>query len=259
MPRKIRRDSRTAIRKLPATTLNLILFTPEETTRPLPRTDARARHLLDVLQRRPGDTFDAGLRDGPRGKGTVVAVAADTITLAFAWGEVPPAPDPITLLIGLPRPQTARKILRDATTLGVAALHFVQTARGDPAYAASSLWTDGEWERHLVAGAEQAFCTRLPVVSHGLTLSAALAALPAGGHRLALDNYEAIQPLSLAGPGTAEPLILAFGAERGWSAAERTQLRGAGFGFAHLGIRVLRLETAVIAALAVVKSRRGAM
>ncbi|MCW5549650.1 MAG: 16S rRNA (uracil(1498)-N(3))-methyltransferase [Opitutaceae bacterium] len=239
--------------------MNLILFTPEETTRPLPRTDARARHLLDVLQRRPGDTFDAGLRDGPRGKGTVVAVAADTIILNFTWGEVPPPPDPITLLIGLPRPQTARKILREATTLGVAALHFVQTDRGDAAYAASSLWTDGEWERHLVGGAEQAFCTRLPAVSHGLALATALAALPAGDHRLALDNYEAARPLSLAAPDTAGPLILAFGAERGWSAAERTRLRTAGFDLVHLGTRVLRLETAVIAALAVVKSRRGAM
>ncbi|MFI5337188.1 MAG: RsmE family RNA methyltransferase [Opitutales bacterium] len=52
---------------------------------------------------------------------------------------------------------------------------------------------------------------------------------------------------------------MAFGPERGWSADERRQLRAAGFTFAHLGSRVLRLETAVVAALAVLKARRGAM
>lgn len=236
--------------------MNLILFTPEETVRPLPRHDPRARHLLDVLQRRPGDAFDAGLRDGPRGKGMVTAITADALTLTFNWGEPPPAADPITLLIGLPRPQTARKILREATALGVAALHFVRTDRSDPAYAASSLWTEGEWERQLVAGAEQAFCTRLPTVTHGHMLDAVISS---PGLRLALDNYEAPRPLSQLCPtGTAE-LVLAFGAERGWSAGERQRLRAHDFQFAHLGARVLRLETAVVAALAIVKARQGAM
>jgi RsmE family RNA methyltransferase len=53
------------------------------------------------------------------------------------------------------------------------------------------------------------------------------------------------------------PLVLAFGPERGWSAAERDLLRAQHFAFAHLGTRVLRSETAVIAALAVVRSRLG--
>ncbi len=238
--------------------MNLILFTPEESARPLPRTDPRARHLLTVLQRRVGDTFDAGLRNGPRGKGTLAAIGEEHLALTFAWGEPPPRPDPITLVIGLPRPQTARKILREATAVGVAAMHFVATDRGDPAYGRSTLWTDGEWERHLVAGAEQAFCTHLPVVTHGQPLAAVVGSLPAAC-RLACDNYEAPQPLSQATPPPGTPCVLAFGAERGWSAAERTLLRDHGFACVHLGSRVLRVETAVIAALAVLKARQGTM
>jgi 16S rRNA (uracil1498-N3)-methyltransferase len=239
--------------------LNLILFTTGETGRPLPRTDARARHLIDVLERRVGDTFDAGQPNGPRGKGTIVAIHADALELSFTWGPAPPAADPLTLLIGLPRPQTARKILREATALGVAALHFVVTEKGDPSYAQSTLWTSGEWERHLVTGAEQAFCTRLPAVTHGRPLADVINTLPAVGARLALDNYEAPTALSQAAVARESAVALAFGPERGWSAGDRALLRDRGFALVHLGARVLRIETAVVAALAVLKAGQGSM
>ncbi|WP_415911029.1 16S rRNA (uracil(1498)-N(3))-methyltransferase [Oleiharenicola sp. Vm1] len=56
-----------------------------------------------------------------------------------------------------------------------------------------------------------------------------------------------------------QPLVLALGPERGWGPRDRAQLRATGFAFAHLGARVLRLETAVIAALALAKSARGTL
>ena len=226
---------------------------------PLPRRDPRAQHLLDVLRRRIGDTFDAGLVNGPRGKGTVAAIGADTLTLTFTWGARPPPPDPITLLLGLPRPQTARKILQDAAALGVAALHFVTTEKGEPSYAHSTLWRSGEWRRHLVAGAEQAFDTHLPELTHGRPLADLLAALPPGGTRLALDNYESPQPLSACPVSRDQLVALALGSERGWSAAERDLLRTHRFAFAHLGARVLRTETACVAAVALVKAKLGSL
>lgn len=237
--------------------MNIILFRPHEVELPLSRQDPRARHILDILRRRPGDTFDAGLINGPRGRGTLVSVESELLFITFAWGEFPPPPCPLTVVIGLPRPQTARDILRDATTLGVAALHFVCTDKGESSYARSRLWQGGEWERYVIAGAEQAFCTRLPEVTHGRALAEVLEALPADSVRIALDNYTASAPLgggALPGAGSA---VLALGAERGWSDAERTRLESKGFAFAHLGPRVLRTETACIAAITLLKARLG--
>ena len=155
--------------------MNLVLFEPAELDRPLPRGDRRAVHLLDVLRRRAGDTFDAGTVGGPRGKGTVVAIGPGAVTLAFTWDAVPLPPLPsLTLLVGLPRPQTARDILRDATTLGATALHFVRTEKGEPSYATSSLWSSGDWRRYVLAGAEQAFDPRIPTVAQGETLAGLL-------------------------------------------------------------------------------------
>ena len=241
---------------LPLFHVNIILFHASEVELPLPRHDPRAVHLLEVLRRQPGDSFDAGLINGPRGKGTLLAVDHDALQLAFKWGEPPPSPAPLHLLLGLPRPATARDLLRDATTLGVAALHFVRTEKGEPSYAQSNLWQSGEWEKCVITGATQAFCTRLPEVTHGRTLADALLALPTGGTRLALDNYEATGALATC-PLAGAPAILALGPERGWSDAERDLLRAHGFAFVHLGARVLRMETAGVAAITLLKSRLG--
>jgi len=239
--------------------LNLILFHPDEISRPLPRQDPRAQHLLTVLRRRVGDTFDAGQTNGPRGKGTLLHLAPDHLQIRFDWEPAPPPPlDPLTLAIGLPRPQTARKILQEAAALGVQALHFVRTEKGEASYADSTLWHSGEWRRHLEHGTAQAFCTRLPALTHGNTLAGLLDTLPAPVHGIALDNYEAPAPLSKCHV-LRDTRLFVFGPERGWSAGERELLRGRGIVFAHLGTRVLRLETAVVAAVAIFKAQRGAM
>lgn len=239
--------------------MNLILFTSAEAAAPLPRTDPRAVHLTDVLRRKVGDTFDAGLINGPRGKGTVAAIGADALALTFAWGSPPPPPDPITLIVGLPRPQTARDVLRETTALGLAALHFVASEKGEPSYAQSTLWTSGEWQRHLVNGAQQAFVTQLPQVTYGRTLAAVLGELASGSTRLALDNYESPAPLSQVQAPRGTPVVLALGSERGWSAGERAQLRAAQFQLVHLGANVLRTETACIAALTLIKAQLGSL
>jgi RsmE family RNA methyltransferase len=240
--------------------VNLILFDHAETTQPLPRSDHRARHLLEVLRREPGDEFDAGLVNGLRGKGTLVGVEADTLTLRFDWTPGPPLPaDPITLIVGLPRPQTARDILRDATTLGVAAIHFVATGKSERNYAGSTLWSSGEWRRQLIAGAAQAFDTRIPEVTWQHPLAKVLEDGIENRARFALDNYEAGAPLGTCQLIVDKSLWLAIGPERGWSAEDRDLLRSRGFTLAHLGPRPLRSETTVIAALTVVKSARGLM
>lgn len=234
--------------------MNLVLFEPAELSAPLPRTDPRAAHILDVLRRREGDPFDAGVVNGPRGKATLAAVGAGALTLTFAWDAPPPALPPTTLLIGLPRPQTARDILRDATTLGATRIHFIATERADRNYATSTLWTSGEWRRHCLTGAAQAFDTRIPEVTWEHTLATALSALPPSSARLALDNYEASAPLQKSNPIGYSSLVLALGPERGWGPADRGALRAAGFTLAHLGTRVLRVETAVVAALAITRA-----
>lgn len=232
--------------------MNIILFEPGEVGLPLALSDPRAAHIVGVLQRREGEPFDAGIVDGPLGKGYVEEIGPDAVRFRFERVSDPAPADPIHILAALPRPQTARKILSEAAALGVASLRFFRSEKGEPGYGSSTLWKS-EWRRHLVAGASQAFDTRLPEVLHHSGLGPAVEALPGGLTRIALDNYEAERRMTP--PGAPPPLALAFGPERGWSAAERALLRAGGFTLEHLGLRVLRTETAVVAAVSIAKAR----
>ena len=237
--------------------MNLILFEESEVAHPLPHEDARARHILEVLRRREGDEFDVGLIDGPRGKAVLKQVSAAGLMLDFCWTDEQPPLDPIILIVGLSRPQTNRKILQEAAAIGVQRMLFVSTERAEPSYASSRLWTTGEYRRHLLAGVEQAFSTRVPQVAHGLSLQEALDEVGDLKAKYALDNYEYTVPMGQVRPPCGAAVVLAVGSERGWTARERDALRQAGFLLAGLGQRVLRTETAVIAALALAKSAMG--
>jgi RsmE family RNA methyltransferase len=141
--------------------------------------------------------------------------------------------------------------------MGVRAMHFVATERSDRSYAQSSLWTSGEWRRQLLIGAAQAFDTRLPEVTWSSTLGKELSNRTAQpGTRVALDNYEASTRLvTVASTAPDAHVTLAIGPERGWGPKDRDQLRDHGYTLAHLGSRVLRVESACIAALAILSAR----
>jgi len=257
--------------------MNVVLFEPGELDRPLRTDDPRAVHILTVLKRGLGESFDIGAIGGPRGKGWITSRDDQALTLGYRLDPdaSQAAPAPVSLIVGLARPQTMRRILRDATTLGAGELLFPATERGEASYGASSLWTSGEYRRHLVDGAAQAFVTHLPAVRLFDSLGDCLEALAPRAVKLALDNYEAALPLASWQPPPFSPkegrtgeaafpaaamapqVYLAVGSERGWTTAERDLLRANGFLLVHLGKRVLRAESASVAGLTLVLGRLG--
>jgi len=234
--------------------MNLILFCEKLSHLNIPSDDTRAEHVRQVLKMGVGQTFDVGVINGPRGKARIISDDSDGMNLTMKWGDKPPAPYPITLIAGLPRPQTARKILQETTSLGVVAIWFFQAEKGEPSYRRSRLWSSGEWRRHLHLGAEQAFTTHLPEVRNFDSLAECILNLSTRNDRIALDNYEA--KIQLGAYNMHHPAsVIAIGSERGWSVEERDQLRDADFKFFNLGQRVLRTETAAVAAISILVSK----
>jgi len=234
--------------------MNIVLFEASEIDNPLDCQDPRANHILKILRRGIGDTLDVGVINGMRGKARLDRIGKDSLSLKFELNEMDPPLYPLELIVGLSRPQTNRRILREATSLGVRRLSFVQTDRSEPSYGESRLWSSGEWKRHLVDGAAQAFSTRIPEVVFGVKLEDSIVSLPEDQQRIALDNYEADSHL-LDTKAKYPNFVLAIGSERGWSEDERNLLRNKGFDLAHLGSRPLRTEAAVVAGLAMIVGR----
>ena len=229
--------------------MNLILFEEPFKSVHLDGKDPKARHLREVLRVKVGTTIFIGFVNGPRARATITSVESDG-GLELEVLATEPAPDllPIHLLIGLPRPHTARRILYEAASIGVRSLHFFQSEKSEPSYANSRLWQTDEWRQRILSGTEQRFGTQLTEVSLHPDINSVIEAQKTSA-RIVLDNYEASVDLANALPDNNQQVAIAVGSERGWSGGERTIFRESGWTLAHLGPHVLRVETACTACL----------
>ena len=237
--------------------MNIVLFGSEAYRQSLPLRDDRARHLLEVLRCEPGSRFRAGVVNGPSGHGTVLAVERERLQVALHWDAEPSAAPDITLIVGLPRPPSAKKILYQCAAVGCRAIHFVHTWLSDGNYAKSRLWTNGEWRRHLLDGVQQSAATTAPEVTCGEPLHRVVTGIAEEATAVALDQGAGAR--RLGAEDLQRPLVLAVGPERGWSEQDLEILVRHGLTLCTLGNRILRVETACVAAMAIAMARLGEM
>ena len=242
----------------------MVIVEPDEIGVPIPRGDRRTVHVARVLGKGTGDELSAGIADGMAGTARVESLGDQGMVLSFKPVAEPAPLRPVTLLLGFPRPIQARRILKDITSIGVARVILSGTELGEKSYFKSDFFRGGDCRSALIEGAEQAGNPRLPRVETAWTLARALDLLDAGGMppgaRWALDPYRATiglgqAPLSPADAGHG--VVLAVGSERGWTDAELDLLAGRGFSMASLGDRILKSETACIAAVSIVLAKLG--
>lgn len=236
--------------------MNLILFQENELERPLPLTDERAKHIIKVLKLETGDSLKVGLLNRSKGTATITSRTSEGFLFDFQWDDEEPAPDPITLIVGLSRPPTMRKVLYQATTMGVRKIIFVQTELGERSYASSKLWTTGDYKRHLFDGAQQAGSTRIPKVEYGAPLWIAMHLVEEVGQKIVFHTSDTI--LNRMTLESDNEIVLAIGSERGWTDNELEIFQQNNFTIAGMGDRILRTETAVVSALALIKAGMGA-
>jgi len=241
--------------------MNRILFKEQKGDYILRSNDPRFEHVRGVLRLQVGDTFDVGVINGKAGKAEVTKINAEAFHVTVNWCEAPPALFPIILYIAYSRPQTAKKILFEASVFGVSKICFFPSSKTDPGFPKSSIWTERKWESILIQGAEQAFQTRIPELHQYETMTQAFE--DASRHdknirKIALDLFETNGKLSDCMKNDS-PLILALGPEGGWSKSDRKRMDKYGFQRLEMGNRVMRCESALISALAIIYSQRGWM
>jgi 16S rRNA (uracil1498-N3)-methyltransferase len=219
--------------------------------------ESAAAHLVRVLRLREGDGCvlfngdgnDCAARITTAGKREVVV---EILSIDPVGNE---SPFRITLLQGIARGEKMDLILQKATELGAAAIAPVLAERTEVKLDAERTEKRmAHWRSVIVSACEQSGRAIIPRLTAPAALADAARAStdpfmltldPTGEHTLA----------SL--PTSASSATLAIGPEGGWSPRDRETLRAAGYTGLRLGPRVLRTETAGLAAIAALQSRFG--
>ena len=239
--------------------------------------EGAARHV-QVLRLQPG--AELALFDGQGGqwRAEILIMGRKQVSVrlaSFAATECELL-TPVTLALGMPANERMDGLVEKATELGVAAIQPLVCER-------SVLRLTGEraqrktahWQAVAVAACEQSGRNRVPQIAPPLSFSDWLAALLRPGdtaataaaaattaRRWLLSLSPQAQPLArrlsgLTSPGEAAGLTLLSGPEGGLSPAEIAGAEGVGFSAVSLGPRVLRADTAPLAALACVAASQA--
>ena len=216
-----------------------------------------AAHLLRVLRLREGDACVLFNGDGHDYDGRIAAIGkrearAQVLAARRIDNE---SPLRITLLQGIARGEKMDWILQKATELGVARILPASSDRSEVKLDAQRADKRlAHWRGIVVSACEQSGRAVLPEVMAPQPLAQAAALRT--GRGFILDPFAGA---SLSGLQNASlrDCTIAIGPEGGWSSRDREQLLAAGFEGLRLGPRVLRTETAGIAAIAALQALCG--
>ena len=227
-----------------------------------------AAHLARVLRARSGDPLILFSGDGREYTGAVETVRGSRVTASVGEGADVDRESPfaITLVQCVPRGDRMDFIVQKATELGVTRIVPVLSQRSvvrlDAAQAESKA---AHWRAVVVNACEQCGRNRLPVVAAPVPLieylgsSAAGAGSPAAGSPAARFVLEPDLEAAAAPAALETAAHIAVGPEGGFGDEELEAFRIAGFRKLWLGPRILRTETAAIAALTWLQTRFGDM
>ncbi|WP_440976661.1 16S rRNA (uracil(1498)-N(3))-methyltransferase [Pseudoxanthomonas winnipegensis] len=218
-----------------------------------------AAHLARVLRLREGDACVLFNGDGHDYPARLVSLDKRQVRARIEAAQPLQNESPlrIVLLQGVARGEKMDLILQKATELGVAQILPVDSERSEVKLSGERLHKRlAHWQGVVVAACEQSGRARVPEVASPQALIAAAAALPDDALRLLLDPQGAHTLSTLQAPAS-QRVVIAIGPEGGWSPRDRQALEAAGFQGLRLGPRVLRTETAGLAAIAALQARLG--
>ena len=216
----------------------------------------RAEHIRKILRCQIGDSIEVGRINGPTGTGEIEKIDAAEIILQCEFTKNTPPPYPVDIICALPRPQTLKKVLITAASIGTRRLHLVRANRVEKSYFHSPLLKPENYSRFLIEGLSQGKLTRMPEVAiHHRFKPFFEDTLPSleeedGTQSLKLlPHPECRSDLREVFQQEAQQIILAVGPEGGWVPFEIDLMKEAGFKPFKLGPWILKVETALAAAM----------
>ena len=220
---------------------------------------AQAEHMARVLRAQPGMEADV-VAGGHVFHAEVAAVCPHEIRFNLV-AEVRADPAlPVTLVLAVYKFDRMEWVLEKATELGVAAVAPVIARRTEKHLAEAAESRVERWRRIVHEAAQQSRRSDVPLIYDPAPLAVRVRAA-SESTRIVLAEQErtttlrhALDEAVAAAEEEMPTLEIAIGPEGGWAPEEEALFDANGWRAASLGPRILRAETAAIAALAVVAS-----
>lgn len=214
-------------------------------------TGSDAHHLANVMRARIGEEVVLCGPDGLEYTGTVTAIAPGRVEFSVNEGAPSKAEPAVaaTLFVGYPKQGKLEEIIRHSVELGVTEIvpFFSRYCVAAPKKEEAK---NERYNRIAAEAAKQAGRAMIPHVALPLMdFSAVCRALD--GYDKVLFFYEGggTPPREVLAPGRVQRLALITGSEGGFSTEEAAAAAQAGAVTVGLGPRILRCETAPLAAL----------
>ena len=224
-------------------------------------TAAQAEHLARVLRARPGMEADV-VAGGHVFHAEIAAVTLDGERSEIRFNliaEVEAEPAlPVTLALSIYKFDHMEWAIEKATELGVSAIAPVIARRTDKHLAMAAGKRMERWRRIAHEAAQQSRRSDVPAIPNPVPLAEYVRGA-SSAYRIVLAEQESTTTLrnvleeAVEAAGDEMPnLEIAVGPEGGWAPDEESLFDANGWKAASLGPRILRAETAAIAALAVI-------
>jgi len=219
---------------------------------PLRLTGDQAAHAR-VLRLRPGDAVDVFDATGRSARGHITAVDGGEFEITVE-ATAAAADLAVTLHLAVAAPKGTRGdwLVEKCAELGVAELHWLQTARGTVVPRPAKL---DRWRRKAVEAAKQ--CGRARPMTIHAPRSMADVHAACGGEAFFGDAEgpsSLIDALQGHDADSHRPIVIFVGPEGGFTAQERQSLTDHGATAVSIGPTTLRIETAAVAAAAIISA-----
>jgi 16S rRNA (uracil1498-N3)-methyltransferase len=220
-----------------------------------------ASHVSRVLRLRVGEALTLFNGAGGEYAASIDAARGGRLTVAVGEPRAVERESPLTLTLaqGVSRGERMDLVVQKATELGVSGIVPLFTERSVVRLGAQQAERKlNHWRAIAIAACEQSGRNRLPKVAPPLSLADLLrSGADREGGRLLLSPGATSRLDALPHPATSVTVLI--GPEGGLTDAEQEAAVAAGFLPVRLGPRVLRTETAAIAALTWLQTRFGDM
>ncbi len=219
----------------------------------------RAAYAFETHGVREGQVIKVSVLGGLRGEARIHEATPTRVVLEAHLALPCRERLPISLVVGVCRPQTIKKVVQAAVMFGVSSLHFVRSELGEKSYLQSRALDPEELEGETIKALEQVWDSHAPEIVVHRTFSyfmehkvsgiadilgresargeiARLVAHP-GGRSLGCEDATRLKDAAA---------IVAIGPERGWSDGEIAAFSNSDFEVLGLGERVVRVELALV-------------